>query len=846
MRIRKTLIAAVLLVAMLITSVSAAPAAASEAETAALEKMKKVCENAYLELYYDEAETDIAVRVKATGDIWFSNPVEADSDPVATNYYIGNLKSQLGISYYNESVQMKEMDNYNDCIAFGQFETEFASDGLTVTYTIGQLASKIIIPQVISEARFTGYLEGMESKAAKKVKRNYTLISYAELKEDEKDEMLETYPSLEYQNIYVLKTGTKDYIKEELMGYFSEVGYTAQDMENDSVENGGIPADEKAWFKIPLNYRLDGDSLVATVLSDRITYNESYYLAEVQLLKYFGAAGTGESGYIFVPDGSGALIYLNNGKKRYQNYSASVYGTDLSMEFMNRYASGLNSMYSVKLPVFGMKVGEKAWFAVIEDGDAYAGINAEISGKTNSYNNVFADFTYLQCGSISLDEIIGANSFQMYSEPCTEENYSVRFSFLSGEKADYAGMAECYRNYLINNGVLSGRNASGELPFFAEYIGAIDKTKSFLGIKYTATEALTTFPQALEITKKLQQDGVDNLKVIYSGCFNEGLGSTAPTQLDVVSKLEKSGVDFEDMSEEMQKIGVSLYPRIDFQYVYKDEWFDGYSAHSYAPRYFDNTIVRTGTPIIANGMIAERNINLISPYYLDSVLDDYFDDAKDYEITGILADGITENVYSDYYSESYQDRAQSASSNATALKKLAESYSGGILGENSNAYAFANVKGIINAPADSNRMLIIDEIIPFYEILLHGYIEFAGEAFNMADDYKTACLKSIECGSGVYFKWIYEDNSLVKETDYSYLYSVNYENWYEDAVSFYRKAAEALAGLNNQTITGHEKLQEKVYRVTYENGTTVIVNYSNENVYADGKTVAAKNYCVIK
>ena len=99
MRIRKTLIAAVLLVAMLITSVSAAPAAASEAETAALEKMKKVCENAYLELYYDEAETDIAVRVKATGDIWFSNPVEADSDPVATNYYIGNLKSQLGISY---------------------------------------------------------------------------------------------------------------------------------------------------------------------------------------------------------------------------------------------------------------------------------------------------------------------------------------------------------------------------------------------------------------------------------------------------------------------------------------------------------------------------------------------------------------------------------------------------------------------------------------------------------------------------------------------------------------------------------------------------------------------------
>ena len=59
-------------------------------------------------------------------------------------------------------------------------------------------------------------------------------------------------------------------------------------------------------------------------------------------------------------------------------------------------------------------------------------------------------------------------------------------------------------------------------------------------------------------------------------------------------------------------------------------------------------------------------------------------------------------------------------------------------------------------------------------------MDYAGECLNMSDDYNTTFLKSIESGAGLHFKWIYEDNSILKETDYDDMYSVNYEYWLDD------------------------------------------------------------------
>ncbi|MCM1225657.1 MAG: DUF5696 domain-containing protein, partial [Lachnospiraceae bacterium] len=424
------------------------------------EEMKLVASNSELELYLDEASTAVAVKVKKNGDIWFSNPQGLEEDTIASNYHKNLMRSQITVRYYNASVQSAEMDNYNDSVLEEQFEIAYEADGVDITYLMGEQGDKFILPQVISEERFLQFLNQMEDSKARITKRTYNYMNLSEMRESKKAESLEQYPQLEEYNIYVLQSGAQDYKKEELMGYFQEVGYTAEEMAFDNEQNNVESESEKPWFQVTLEYRLDGDTLVAVIDPEKIEYDtENYYLVDVELLKFFGAAGPDEEGYIFVPDGSGALINLNNGKSN-NTYIASVYGQDITNAFNNRTKSEIDQAVTVRMPVYGLKTGDKAWFATIEGSAAMADINAETAGRTNSYNNVYAGFAYLTTGPISLGDIIGSQSFQMYSQPIFTENYQVRFNFLHGEDANYAGMARCYQAYLEEKGILKRQSAS--------------------------------------------------------------------------------------------------------------------------------------------------------------------------------------------------------------------------------------------------------------------------------------------------------------------------------------------------------------------------------------------------
>ena len=166
------------------------------------------------------------------------------------------------------------------------------------------------------------------------------------------------------------------------------------------------------------------------------------------------------------------------------------------------------------------------------------------------------------------------------------------------------------------------------------------------------------------------------------------------------------------------------------------------------------------------------------------------------------------------------------------------------MGDNANAYAFGYADELVNVPLYSNNYRIIDEEVPFYEMVLHSYVSYAGEAMNLADDYTTALLKSVESGAGLYFKWIYEDNSVLKDTEYDYLYSVNYEVWLEQATADYARMNRELGSLSGYEILSHEYVQENVAKVTYADGSVVYVNFTKQNVTVDGVTISAKDYVV--
>ena len=65
-------------------------------------------------------------------------------------------------------------------------------------------------------------------------------------------------------------------------------------------------------FRVPVRYALNGERFDASILTDGILEYGTNKIKSIEFLPYFGAGGMNEDGYLFVPDGSGALIYFNN------------------------------------------------------------------------------------------------------------------------------------------------------------------------------------------------------------------------------------------------------------------------------------------------------------------------------------------------------------------------------------------------------------------------------------------------------------------------------------------------------------------------------------------------------
>ena len=813
------------------------------------ERMELIASDERLELWLDEKMADFAVRVKDTGDLWFSNPQGADEDPKASNYYKGVMKSQLSVQYFNEKVQALEMDSYNDAVAEGQFSVERIANGARITYNLGELADKFVLPQIISKERYEQFTSLMDEKDAKSTGRQYLYLDQEELKGDRLKEYLERYPILAEHPIYVLKEDVKDYKKEEITEYFLAVGYTAEEMEKDNLENGFESVNEKPWFNITVSYYLENGSFVAELDPATVEYDtENYYLVDIDLLEYFGAAGPEEEGYMFVPDGSGALIMFNNGKVNAPAYIGYVYGEDKTNLVNQTKKSGIDQSVTVRMPVFGEKNGDSAFFAIVEGGTASADINAAIGGRTDSYNHVYAGFGYLSYGAISMGDMVGNNSFQMYSQPEFSESFKVRYQFLYGEKADYAGMASCYQEYLLGKGVFDQRVESSNTPLYLNFIGAIQKYDSILGIKCKVIQELTTYEQAAEAIRELTDSGAAGIKVEYSGWSSGGLHGGAPGGVKALKCLKTSGMNQKDFQQEMTAAGVPVFYTAQLQYVYQDGLLDGYRPESNGPRYYDNTVARVSSYLIPNGMKDRKTpaAEMISPYFVEKMTDTFLEKTGGYEFTGISVENLASDLFSDFNSRHYVSRQAAAEHNAAAMEKLAAGCGGALLGSNANAYAWQYLSDIKNVPLDSNRTQLIDEVVPFYGMVLHGYRDYAGGPANLSGDMNTVILKSVESGAGLSFQFICGDNSLLKNTEFDSLYSVNFEAWRDTALAAWRRVNEAVGDLQGLVITGHEKLAEGVYCTTYEDGTRVIVNYSRQDVQYQGNTIQAQDFLVVK
>lgn len=340
----------------------------------------------------------------------------------------------------------------------------------------------------------------------------------------------------------------------------------------DSVSNGGVKVNAKNnsaiityYFSdigigIPIKLKYSKDILTVSVETSGIQERSENQLLTITLLPYFGAAKKGEDGYIFIPDGSGAIISLEENNAYNKFYEKEIYGEN-SVLYKDLDDTVEKQIY---LPVFGIKQSKNAMVGIITAGDGVASI---VSNVASSYYTVAPKFVYRQVDESHLQ--VGSTSekiLKVTSKVPTNSKFSVSYSFLKNETANYVGMANTYQKYLVDKYSLEN-NAKGT-SLDLNFLATTEIQKSFLGIPYTGLETLTDLDDVQNIIDTLEKSKCNNVRISLKGALLNGLYGKMPNKIKLSSKVG-SLKNYQKIENAFEKGGGKLYLLTDVVHVYK-------------------------------------------------------------------------------------------------------------------------------------------------------------------------------------------------------------------------------------------------------------------------------------
>lgn len=785
-----------------------------------VEGMVLVSENDNLKLYTNLETTEIAVYNKNDGSITYSNPQDRDTH-TGTGINASNLSSTLAVTYYNKAGNVATINNYDMSIKNGQFETESIKDGIRYIYTLADEDSiASIVPYYISEDGLNKVMEKSSDYDARTVKGKYKLEN----------------------GTYVLNDSAKKSKvgMEKLNKIFEKAGYTEEDYAKDME---GHEEDESLSITIPLEYRLTDKGLEATVKAADIEEHGNVYISQIDVLQFFGAASNKAQGYILVPDGSGALINLNSGNQA-TAYNQAIYDID---PVAQNYVV-IEETECARLPIFGIKADDNAIFARITAGDAIASVNADVAGKLNNYNYAYASFNVREKELLNMFGVQGSKSdIPVVEKSLYKIDLSVSYSFLTKDDASYSGMARTYRKQLIDEGILKETNQSESVPLYLDIIGGVEQKKHIMGIPYEGVCVMTTYDEASEIVDNLYDSDITNLRLNYQGWFNGGIYHDVADKIKLIGSVGSKS-DLESLNKKLEDKGGKLFMDVAFQKVSHES--KRFTSVLEASKYYSGYVVELGA---TDPSTVRQTSNLewydemiyymISPKFLNRYVDKFASKITKYDVSGINLTDLGSVLTSDKKRSELINRQQAENIVIGQYEKLAETKKN-LMETGGNEYSLKYVSDIIDAPTSYSAYYIIDEQVPFYEMVIHGSISYSGEAFNLMDDDldDDFVLNCIEYGIAPRFTLSYKDPSKMKYTSSADKYSVLYTTWLDKAKEMYGNINEALKDVDGSAMINHEKLDNGLIKVDYENGKTIYINKTSQDITVDGNTVKAKNY----
>lgn len=629
---------------------------------------------------------------------------------------------------------------------------------------------------------------------------------------------------------------------------YSNVDTKQADLINDDVtkkityNDAGFSADvywSKYKIGMTLKVTLNDDGVTAEIPDESITESDSgYYIGSISMYQYMGNTYLGEKeGYMLIPDGNGALIYLDNKEGRFNSgYSATVYGTDQGFVdsevvtlLWDKYET-LTDANKVSAPVFGMAHTAEgiAYLAVIEEGAERAAIEAYPNGVSIDYNRVYARFIQRRLYNQPTGNTASSSSIKMTESDRSHSDLKIRYIFLSGDNADYCGMANAYRSYLLANGGLSVKEDSYHTRI--DFLGT-ERENWVIG---TSAVVMTTIDDIREIYGELKAEGVTDILSVYKGWQKGGLYNVPIKSYSADSKIGGTK-KLTALMKELEDTGVQFYLYNDVLRINPDEQNATFNIMKKINK-------RKMTEKTYRDVYEEFNI--LTPARSKLLISRFVKDFSKKVTARLAVAGITNNIYSYTYSNKTYTRFDCAESYADVLAKTDEDAE--LVLEQPFAYLWRYADAYLDMPVYTSDYIYEDESVPFLSIVLKGVIPVYSEYVNFEANKQEFLLKLVETGTYPSFYITKENSSDLIYTNSSDIYSSQY-SIYKDTITAYAKELRAVnEKVSGSYIVGHEILGSGITVVTYDNGVRIYLNYGEAQASADGITLEGMTYKVVE
>ena len=357
--------------------------------------MDMLLENETHKLFVQKYTGEVACYDKKSGQILFSNPFDVSTVNTRSEAIYQQLMSQIVLEYSDNTGAKKTMYSYAESAITNQIKIKSIKGGIRIEYTLGRQEANYLVPKMISKARYEKVILGpvmaaYESGAAgEMVKRKFDAFFILKDPANEpveavKQQMLKEYPQSKETPLYVLAGDIQTREITELEEYIKTYcpDYTYDDLEADHAEMGyeGLQK-APANFKMAIEYSLNDDGFTARLPANGIRYDATNYTLEnINVLPFIGAGSNENTGYIFLPDGSGSITRFEDFVGKSINVAGSLYGIDYAYHTI----SG-KLQETMRFPVFGIvenaTITDKT-IVPIETPDAENGDGADVEGDT--------------------------------------------------------------------------------------------------------------------------------------------------------------------------------------------------------------------------------------------------------------------------------------------------------------------------------------------------------------------------------------------------------------------------------------------------------------------------------